>query len=376
MTNHDYKQNAYYLMYLIRCVLNNKIPAKEKIDKINLSDLLTVAKEHSLSAIAAYALESAGIYDKDFEEEKFKAIRKNIILDTEREAVLAELEKAGIWYMPLKGSILKDLYPQTGMRQMCDVDILFDNNFTDDMLRIMDDLGYQKKKESFGHDIEFSKEPVSCFEMHIQLFGFSNMDNMNQYYSDVKSILHKDENNDFGYHFSLEDFYIFLIAHSYKHFSGGGNGLRSLTDTYVYLTHYRNELDMKYIQQECEKLDIAEFEKQNRELALLLLGGKKLSQDESKLFDYYIFSGTYGNITNHVKNKLESDKTSAKIKYLFRRLLIPVSKKNSSYHAFANRYKWFYENRIRLPLLVPYRLGLALTKRRARMVAELKALKK
>ena len=376
MTNHDYKQNAYYLMYLIRCVLNNKIPAKEKIDKINLSDLLTVAKEHSLSAIAAYALESAGIYDKDFEEEKFKAIRKNIILDTEREAVLAELEKAGIWYMPLKGSILKDLYPQTGMRQMCDVDILFDNNFTDDMLRIMDDLGYQKKKESFGHDIEFSKEPVSYFEMHIQLFGFSNMDNMNQYYSDVKSILHKDENNDFGYHFSLEDFYIFLIAHSYKHFSGGGNGLRSLTDTYVYLTHYRNELDMKYIQQECEKLDIAEFEKQNRELALLLLGGKKLSQDESKLFDYYIFSGTYGNITNYVNNKLESDKTSVKIKYLFRRLLIPVSKKNSSYHAFANRYKWFYENRIRLPLLVPYRLGLALTKRRARMVAELKALKK
>lgn len=23
MTKHDYKQNAYYLMYLIRCILNN-----------------------------------------------------------------------------------------------------------------------------------------------------------------------------------------------------------------------------------------------------------------------------------------------------------------------------------------------------------------
>ena len=133
---------------------------------------------------------------------------------------------------------------------------------------------------------------------------------------------------------------------------------------------------MKYVQQECHKLGIYEFEKQNRELSMHLLGGKKLSQAESKLFDYYIFSGTYGNITNHVKNKLESDKTSAKIKYLFRRLLIPVSKKNSSYHAFANRYKWFYENRIRLPLLVPYRLGLAMTKRKARMVAELKAFNK
>ncbi len=376
MTNHDYKQNAYYLMYIIRCVLNNKIPAKEKIDKINLSDLLTVAKAHSLTAIAAYALESAGIYDKDFEEEKFKAIRKNIILDTEREAVLAKLEKARIWYMPLKGSVIKDLYPQTGMRQMCDVDILFDSNCLTNVKNIMRDLGFSVLHDYCGHDIAFEKSPVSNFELHTHLFGTGHSEILNVYYGNVKRLLKKDTDNNYGYHFSSDDFYIFLVAHSYKHFSGGGNGLRSLTDTYVYLTHYRNELDMKYIQQECEKLEIAEFEKQNRELALLLLGGKKLSQDESKLFDYYIFSGTYGNITNHVKNKLESDKTSAKIKYLFRRLLIPVSKENSSYHAFANRYKWFYENRIRLPLLVPYRLGLALTKRRARMVAELKALKK
>jgi hypothetical protein len=103
MTKHDYKQNAYYLMYLIRCVLNDNIPAKEKLDKMDLSGVFAVAKAHSLTAIAAYALESAGIYDKAFEEEKNKAIRKEIILDAERERVLAELEKAGIWYMPLKG---------------------------------------------------------------------------------------------------------------------------------------------------------------------------------------------------------------------------------------------------------------------------------
>lgn len=125
MTKHDYKQNAYYLMYLIRCILNKKTPAKEKLDKMDLSGVFKVAKGHSLTAIAAYALESAGIYDKDFEEEKNKAIRKTIILDAERENVLAELEKACIWYMPLKGILIKDLYPQIGMRQMADNDILF-----------------------------------------------------------------------------------------------------------------------------------------------------------------------------------------------------------------------------------------------------------
>ena len=103
MTKHNYKQNAYYLIYLIRCVLHNRILAKEKLDKMDLSGVFAVAKAHSLAAIAAYALESAEIHNKAFEEAKNKAIRKNIILDVERESVLNELEKAGIWYIPLNG---------------------------------------------------------------------------------------------------------------------------------------------------------------------------------------------------------------------------------------------------------------------------------
>lgn len=35
-------------------------------------------------------------------------------------------EKAGIWYLPLKGVILKEMYPVYGIRQMADNDILFD----------------------------------------------------------------------------------------------------------------------------------------------------------------------------------------------------------------------------------------------------------
>ena len=118
MNKREYKQNAYYVMYLIRCALGGKVPAKNKLDKMDLSGVFAVAKGHLLAALVAYALESAGIFDKDFEEEKFKSIRKNIILDTDRANVTAELEKAGIWYMPLKGSITKELYPQLGMRQM------------------------------------------------------------------------------------------------------------------------------------------------------------------------------------------------------------------------------------------------------------------
>lgn len=171
MTKHDYKQSAYYLIYLIRCILNNKIPAKETLDKMDLSSVFAVAKAHSLTVIAAYALESAGIIDQNFEEEKYKAIRKEIIFDDERKKVLSELEKAGIWYMPLKGIVIKDLYPKIGMRQMCDNDILFDDNYIKELKTIMFAFGYKMKHDNSGHDIAFTKQPFLNFEMHTHLFG-------------------------------------------------------------------------------------------------------------------------------------------------------------------------------------------------------------
>ncbi len=189
MTKHEYKQTAYYLIYLLRCVLNNKIPLKEKLDKIDLSQLYEVAKKHSLTAMTAYALESAGVYDERFTQAKAKAIRKNAMLDIERERIFAEFEKAGIWYMSLKGIILNELYPKNGMRQMCDNDILFDPDCTSDVKAIMESLGFVT--EEFGgsnHDV-YHKPPVLNFEMHNELFLTQYGETIYSYYSDVKAKL-------------------------------------------------------------------------------------------------------------------------------------------------------------------------------------------
>ena len=376
MSKHDYKQNAYYLMYLIRCALNDKVPAKEKLDKMDLSGVFAVAKAHSLTAIAAYALESAGIYDNAFEEEKNKAIRKEIILNAEREKVLAKLEKAGIWYMPLKGIIIKDLYPQIGMRQMCDNDVLFDKAKIETLKHLMISLGFTMQHDDFGHDIVFTKQPLSNFEMHTALFGVGHDEVMNKHYDNIESRLIKDDNNHYGYHFSIEDFYVFMIAHEHKHYNLGGTGLRSLVDTYVYIKNYGDKMDMQYIQNECQKLRIAEYEEQNRKLAMSVLKGKKLTDDYRKMLDYIVFSGTYGTVQNSVKNKLKKGNTSsfAKLNLIKNRLFVPIRKSDPQYKAYAARYKWFYKSKARVPLLFFYRIGVALTSRQCRAKAELKAI--
>ncbi len=314
----DIRKNAYALIYLTSCGINGKTPDMKKLEGYDLGKIYEVGQKHILTAIAAYALESAGIRDERFEQAKGKAIRKNILLDDDRKKILGRLEQENIWYMPLKGSLLKDLYPRSGMRQMADNDILFDSRYRSRVKEIMLGSGFSCEHYDRGnHDVYFRK-PVCNFEMHVSLFD-ENKEIFGEYYKNVKENLHKDEDNRFGYHFSDEDFYIYMLSHEYKHYSAGGTGLRSLLDTYVFLKALGKTLDFDYINTETQKLGISDFEHLNRELANKVFMLKELSEEDKKHLDYYIFSGTYGNIENSVKNKLDkiNEKTGKHTKFAY-----------------------------------------------------------
>ena len=107
----EYRKNATHMIALTRCAIHGEKPTKDLIDQLDLPSLFQVCQKHILTACVAYALESAGIHDKAFSEAKEKSIRKNILLDAERAKVLRQLEREKIWYMPLKGAILKEWYP-------------------------------------------------------------------------------------------------------------------------------------------------------------------------------------------------------------------------------------------------------------------------
>ena len=78
--------------------------------------------------------------------------------------------------------------------------------------------------------------------MHRALFGPGREEKLYEYYKDDEKRLLGD-----GYekHLSPEDFYLYVAAREYKHYSVGGTGLRSLVDTYVYLQ--KEFLNMTYV---------------------------------------------------------------------------------------------------------------------------------
>ena len=371
MTPEENKKVLDDLVYLAACAVNGQVPEKSRTEGMDLSLVYEAAQNHKLAAAAGMALESAGIRNPDFVQAVAKAMRKNALLDADRADLTQKLEEAGIWYMPLKGAILKDLYPRYGMREMADNDILVDAPRAKEVGSIMQELGFEVEQAGKDHHDEYMKPPVSNFEIHRMLFRGMDSEPCHLYYRDVEKRLIPDKDGSFGRHFSTDDLYLYLTAHEYKHYRHGGTGLRSLLDTYVFLREYGKALNMDYVAAEAEKMGTAEYEKQSRELALHLFSGEALTEAEQEMLAYYAGSGAYGSYDQKIVNKINDfgGGSRGKLRFFLSRLFMPMED-------IRYAYPLVYRHKILLPFLYIYRIIIGLTSRRNVTLADLKALKK
>ena len=154
------------------------------------------------------------------------------------------------------------------------------------------------------------------------------------------------------YKMTDEDFYVFMKAHEYKHYTHNGTGLRSLVDVYVYLRSKGDSLDYDYVRAECEKLgagnyevvSIADYEAVTRDLAMHIFdpevakalveadrgnGASPISVDERNLLNTFIDSATYGTQEISLNNLLDRKKREENIsagaakRRFFIRLIFP-----------------------------------------------------
>lgn len=381
------KQAVQDMIYLTACALHNEAPEKERLSKIELNALYRIAKCHTMTAVVCMALESGNAFlevepaiAKQWQDDKNKSIRKTMLMDAEWQNIMGFMDSQGIWYMPLKGLVIKDLYPKYGMRQMADYDILFDPAAGKKIKKYMIGRGYEEKSHGKGiHDTYFMA-PVYNFELHRELFGAGYHPAWCNYYKNVKERLISDKGC--CYHFCDEDFYIYITAHAYKHFAGGGTGLRSLMDCYVFCQKKRNTLDWHYISTELDVLGLAEFEQMCRELAFCLFSEPnpdfmdEFTGKQKEALSYFIGSGTYGTMKHDVRNKLHALQqgenevsTKTKLRYLWRRL-IPGMAWFQTNAPFCYRHKWA------IPFYLIYRVLRGLIFRSRKIRKELQTVRK
>ncbi len=367
-------KTARDLIYLVSCAVNEEKPNTDICREMDLEAVYYLAQFHSLTSAAAFALEKVTELPRAFDQAKKKAIHKLSHFDIERIKILAALEQKGVWYMPLKGILLKSFYPKAAMREMTDNDILFDPEKPDIVRAVMEELGYScVMYDMYNHDV-YEKPPTMEFEMHRTLFDLEKYPESAAYFDNIFDRLIKDSGNKFGYHMSDEDFYIYIICHMNKHYNNGGTGLRSLADVYLFNKARYDGMDKDYLSRELSALELTEFEQRIRELAYKLFCGEENEFTENEETMYFVQSGANGTNEHWKENRLSrsmggEDTGKAKRKYLLKRVFI-------SGDELKKNYPTVYKHKILYPLLFVYRPIKGAVTRPKGLIDEVKDVKK
>ena len=331
------------LLYLVSCGIHQTPPSPDHVKNMDLEKVYAASKFHSLEAIVCFALESmpggfSGELAQKWIQEKNRILHKTILFDAERKAICQELEKSEIWYCPLKGSILKDFYPVPAMRQMTDIDILFDESKAEEVREFFIKRGYTVDSYGEHNDDIYKKKPFYNFEMHRSLFCYNVYSDWDSYWSHITDRLLSDKNTKYGRRMTDEDFYLYFMTHAYKHYIGSGVGIRPLIDCWIWLHNKSDQMDWSIVHSHLEEIGLISFENTVRTLAENLFTGieydKELSPDLQDKLCYMLNSGTFGTLENQIyrHSGLKHQKIGfiAKIKFI-------------CYRAFPDK-NWYRDN--------------------------------
>lgn len=277
---------------------------------------------------------------KKFQEAESMEIARDAVQAFSQEELLEAFEKEGISVLPLKGILMKRFYPVTSMRMMADLDILYETGKGKEVEAVLTDLGYYCDHRDSHHDVFFRK-PFMNIEMHHCMIGEDSL--LDAYYEDIWKRARQEEGKSHIYRLSWEDFYIFMIAHMAKHFQGGGCGIRSIVDMWLFSDRMKESLDWDYVRKELEKIKLAQFERCMCDLVSVWFEEKAETEFYAQLTELLMQSGIYGTITNYnIQHVAEVDKRvwKGQIKVWMEAIFLPYKAMKMQY-PYLEKYPVF-----------------------------------
>lgn len=284
-----------------------------------LVSLYKLSKVHDLAHLAGDAL----IKNNLIKNEKIKeAFKKQIIMAVFRyEKIKYELTRLRalfneekIPFVPLKGSVLRSLYPEPWMRTSCDIDILIHEEQVGETARIIiDKLGYTLRKNNY-HDISLVSESNVHLELHFSIKEHTDgIDALLQRCWDYASAT-----DGFEYKFSNEFLIFHQYAHASYHFLKGGCGIRPFLDVYLLdATAY----DQTVLDKMLDEAGIKKFSEKMLKLANVWFGNSEHDSVTEKMEQFVISGGVFGSTKNSVAVSQQREK--GRIGYILHRIWIP-----------------------------------------------------
>ena len=329
----------------------------EGLDKIALetalekkqATLYKVSKKHDVAHLVAYALLENGIQLEDewhqlFQKELDEARLRYEMIRGDIEEIRACLDKEGVDYVPLKGAVVREYYPEPWMRTSCDIDILVREDDIDRAVDLLvDRLGYSTDRKKTYHDVSL----YSPFGMHLELH-YNIKENEPKYDELLTRVWEFSKKEEGNRHLQSREFLMLhLIAHGAYHFSHGGCGVKTVLD--LWLLSKRTDFDKTVFMELITKTELVKFYQAVNALGKYWFDGEvSAEQTVLEMEKFILLGGAYGTAQQGVV--AAQVKKGGKIKYFWSRIfmpyeslaiLYPVIRKHKILTPFCQVARWF-----------------------------------
>lgn len=338
-----YQQEADYIIHLLKCAIDGKTPLSPNVS-LDWDVIFDLARRHKIISTLYFSIIKL---PKDIIEtikhfDTYTSLyKRNLILDANRSYELNQLQSAlesnKIDYIFLKGSVIKNYYPDTAMRHMNDIDILFRNANFKTIDSIFEKFGYKTSHKTAKDTAYTNPANHVTIEMQSHLIdrGYSD------WYQYLENIWDKCTHENHEYKMTSEDFYIYHMIHMAKHFKNGGIGLTHILDIHI-MTQNFTSIDWEYVNSKLSQLGLYQFSNTMKTLTNHWFNSENTNNSftkELELIATYIFSGgAFGSKKQQETNAIVS---RGDAKFSIRKKLFPNMTTMVNYYGdFLNKHKY------------------------------------
>ena len=336
------KETSKVMFALLRSAVCGDLLSSEEIS-LHIPDMLpeimSLAQKHDVIHLIVFALKKNGLLDegnKNLESKMLIAVYSLEKLNYELTKLCAALEQAEIPFIPLKGSVLRQYYPEPWMRTSCDIDVLVhEEDLQRTVSYLSDNLGYRRESQN-SHDISMFTQGGAHIEVHYDLVEDNRANSAAAVLKQIWNIAVKHDGCNYQYEMPDEMFYFYHIAHMAKHFVGtGGCGIRPFLD--IWVLNHRVSFDREKRANLLSDGGLSVFAKQAELLSEVWFGNAEHTEITGQMEEYILRGGVYGTTTNRVA--VQQQKQGGKVRYALFKIFIPYDVIKFHY-PILQKHKW------------------------------------
>lgn len=323
---------------LFHALLRSAISTGENVDLQGAEELvgevLLMAKAQDVLLLICSSIErNKGILSTEHKNNRAQGIYQYIQNNHTLKKANEVLKSGEIRYIPLKGAVIKNLYPEPWMRYSCDIDILVQEKDIEKAIGLLVKAGFTTDNKREYHDVSLYYG-TTHLELHFNIC--ENIPRIDNTLSQVWK--HTEPVDAYEYRETNEFFAFHILAHMLYHFLRGGSNIKQFVD--FYLLRKNNMYDEEKLKQLLSGCRLGKFYKVICEFTDNIMNGKET--DLTHEIEKMVFNGGL------ILRSKQSDNVSIAVgggigKYILKSVFIP-----------KREMEWIYPILKKHPILLPH----------------------